>query len=82
MTGRESRRLLAEGTVIVGSILLAFTIDAAWQSLGERQRLEQLESSLRADIEATQQAIISRRDWAEDVASGARAILSPTRLNG
>jgi hypothetical protein len=76
VTTRESRRLLTEGVVIVGSILLAFAIDAAWQSLGERQRLQQLELSLRTDIEATRQAMISRRDWAADVTRGARAILS------
>ncbi|MDX1570405.1 MAG: hypothetical protein R3200_07960 [Xanthomonadales bacterium] len=43
-------RILAEGTTIVVSILLAFAIDAWWQGRAERHRAD----ALLTDFQATQ----------------------------
>jgi hypothetical protein len=42
--------VLAEGTVIVVSILLAFSIDAWWEGRGEARRAEEYLARLRADV--------------------------------
>lgn len=68
--------LLTEGAVIVGSILLAFSIEAGWQSRGERIREEQLKESLGADVEATRVAAMGRLAIAREVASLSRGILT------
>jgi hypothetical protein len=43
-------RVLAEGAVIVVSILLAFSIDAWWEGRGESQRAEDYLTRLHADL--------------------------------
>lgn len=48
------RRFLAEGVVIVASILLAFAVDAAWERRGEGQRREALLVALDRDLVAVE----------------------------
>jgi hypothetical protein len=50
MTDREWRRRLAEGAVIVASILLAFAIDAAWDARTERLRRDALLAALEREM--------------------------------
>lgn len=45
-------RILLEGAVIVGSILLAFGIDAWWDARGDAQRKEAVIEGLRSDFRA------------------------------
>ena len=45
------RRVLIEGVVIVGSILLAFWIDASWESRQDRAQAESLLTALLEDFE-------------------------------
>jgi len=47
------RRFVAEGSVIVASILLAFSIDAGWSNHIERQREREQLISMRAEFEAS-----------------------------
>lgn len=75
MASRGPKQMITESAVIVGSILLAFAIDAGWEHRGERRQLERLTVFLEADLEATQEAIRARSAWAEEVASNARKIL-------
>jgi hypothetical protein len=75
MKGNDKRNLLAEGAVIVGSILLAFAIDAAWENRREQFERDQLVTSLMADVEATRSAIQWRVEWSERVVSKAQRIL-------
>jgi hypothetical protein len=46
-------RILTEGAVIVGSILLAFAIQAAWEESQETQRVEQALTNLEAGLTAS-----------------------------
>ena len=48
------KRLAVEATTIVGSILLAFAIDAWWQRRSELEQADALIVSLHADFEASQ----------------------------
>lgn len=49
------RRALIESSVIVGSILLAFTIDASWNALQERGEVDQSLEALREEFEGHRQ---------------------------
>lgn len=53
----EWRRLLTEGIVIVVSILLAFSIDAWWDSVQDRAEEREILSLLRAEFEANQKIL-------------------------
>ena len=50
MTNDSWRRRLVEGAVIVASILLAFAIDAAWDSRREQERRDALLSALAREM--------------------------------
>ena len=52
------KRLLAEATAIVLSILLAFAIDAWWEDRGDRQAEKLLLHRLKADFSEIQSAIL------------------------
>lgn len=79
-------RVVVEGGVIVGSILLAFGIDAAWAERGEsRWEVEQLallEREFESNLEHssrvglvhanTAEALTEIRDWARAVPAGTR----------
>lgn len=56
-TTPPTSRWLLEGAVIVFSILLAFAIDAAWDSRSERQREAQILQALAADFEAVRELL-------------------------
>ena len=75
MAGNQPKRLLLEAFVIVGSILLAFSIDAAWEGRLESQRRVQLFDSIEADVAATRLVMEERIAWAEDVAARATSLL-------
>jgi len=53
----EWRRLLIEGIVIVASILLAFWIDAWWDSAQDRAEEREILGLLRAEFEANQKVL-------------------------
>lgn len=55
------QRIIAEGVVIVASILAAFAIDAWWERRTERRQAEILVTGLRQDFEASQAHV---RRWA------------------
>ena len=81
---RQWLRVIVEGGVIVGSILLAFGIDAAWAERGEsRWEVEQLaliEREFEANLEHssrvglvhanTAESLTQIRDWARSVPAG------------
>lgn len=71
----EWRRVALESAVIVGSILLAFWIDAAWAAREERQGGRELTAALRADVEATQQLVADNTRHTEQVIAQARTVL-------
>jgi hypothetical protein len=69
------RRVLAEGVVIVGSILLAFSIDAYWEQRGERAEEHTLLVNLEAEFTenlARLDRLLTFHERAE--ASGARLL--------
>lgn len=73
--------LIAEAALIVVSILLAFSIDAAWSQRQEaRQRVDLLES-LRADFAATSLALAEAIEEGRAVAAQTGAYLDAARAN-
>jgi hypothetical protein len=54
-----TRRVILEAVVIVGSILLAFAIDAAWDRSLDRERRSELIAALRSDFVATAEQLDS-----------------------
>lgn len=56
-SGRRLRRLVPEMIAIVVSILLAFSIDAAWEARSQRLREHQALSGLQADFLETQKEV-------------------------
>jgi hypothetical protein len=75
MRNSDPRRLLLEGAVIVASILLAFAIDAGWNSHLERREAESLREEIRQDISNTRLELSRALAASESVAAGARRIL-------
>jgi hypothetical protein len=51
LQGSSLKRLALEGLVIVGSVLLAFGIDAGWDAAKERDQFDSLMQLLRVDID-------------------------------
>ncbi len=72
--GTRWRRFLAEGVVIVGSILLAFAIQAWWDSKGEANQSSALIAALSEDFKAADLRLT------EVLAAHERAYLSAERL--
>jgi hypothetical protein len=60
-TKRQLGPFALEAALIVGSILLAFAIDAAWESRGEHRREAELLSALRTDFERNREALAEAR---------------------
>jgi len=69
------KRLVAEGAVIVISILLAFGIDAAWDQSQERAFRADLLELLRADFEATLVELDRAQNEANVIRSSYRDLL-------
>jgi len=76
---RMSGRLLAEAAAIVGSILLAFAIDAWWDDRGARQQEREAIRGLAADFEAAS-AILSGDNLSvhDSAVAAAKALLDLT----
>ena len=51
MTSHNARRFAVEALVIVGSILLAFALDAGWDDRQERERVSELLSAVADDFD-------------------------------
>jgi hypothetical protein len=68
-------RILVEGAVIVVSILLAFGIDAAWDSRSEARAEQALLTSLRAEFESNRSVIENSIRVHQRHASGASYLL-------
>jgi hypothetical protein len=66
---------LAEGVVIVGSILLALAADAWWDDHRDRQRERSLVESLLEDFAASRPGLESRVQLARRMATGNAALL-------
>ncbi|MEL6950521.1 MAG: hypothetical protein AAGM16_10470 [Pseudomonadota bacterium] len=74
-TEKKSTGVLLEGVVIVASILLAFAIDAWWDSRVESRERSALLQSIREDIIATRSVMAAERQDSLAVAARATAIL-------
>jgi len=79
---RFSGRLLAEAMAIVGSILLAFAIDAWWEDLSDRREEHAALQALAADFEAAVEILLRDNLAVHDSAvSAASALLELTGPN-
>lgn len=67
-------RMLVEGAVIVGSILLAFGIDAAWEARGENRLERALLESLAEDF------VLAQQEWTETKRAHNLVVRSMERL--
>jgi hypothetical protein len=70
------KRFLAEGLTIVVSILLAFWVDASWDTRVQASRALDLLLAIRSDVEATQAHIGDRIDASTAVVEDAQALLN------
>jgi len=68
-------RIIVEGTVIVGSILLAFGIDAAWDERGERAREAEALQALSRDFTSADSVLRAQVLVIDSAAAAASAIL-------
>jgi hypothetical protein len=79
---KATRELLSEGVVILGSILLAFAIDAAWDARQERRVESVVVSAVASEVRANQESltgVLASTD--ESLARLDRFMnLTPTRL--
>ncbi len=74
-TGIQWRRLLAESLAVILSILLAFSIDAWWDSRQEVQRERELLSGLLADFQSSRSGLEARLSLARRMAAGTAGFL-------
>lgn len=74
---RKSRysRALFEGVVIVGSILLAFGVDAWWDGIQERASERDYLSRIATDLAEMRQDIVARTDHYAMIADHGRAVM-------
>ena len=75
-------RVFVEGVVIVGSILLAFGIQAWWDERQERVEVEEALVGLRADFERNLLALDTARTANEDLQAAAQRLLGFTGPQG
>ncbi len=68
-------RILIEGVVIVGSILLAFGIDAAWEGRQEREEERVLLASLLDEFEINRENLRETAQAHRNAVTGMRALL-------
>ena len=76
---KRPHRLTAEALVIVGSILLAFAIDAAWDERQETSAAEELARDMIADLNATLADIERARNGNQLKADASLAVLDALR---
>ena len=75
MTNRSGWRLIAEGSAIVLSILLAFTIDAWWEQYQEREQLESKLESVLEELTAMKFTLSGDRRTAEAIVESSARLL-------
>ncbi|MGI9625684.1 MAG: hypothetical protein ACR2QM_02510 [Longimicrobiales bacterium] len=73
------RKVLLEGGIIVGSILLAFGIDAAWDSYRERQEFDILQEQLTRQLSANVTTLVADRTRADTQLAAARELIELAR---
>ncbi len=76
----DFRRVLAEGAIIVVSILLAFWIDAWWAALKERDEEKLLLSSLHRELEANRENLKSKIEFHEEIQAAIQTLLEQAAL--
>jgi hypothetical protein len=69
------RRHVVEGTVIVGSILLAFGLDASWDNWLERRETRELLVSIREDLDANRTVVADEIESSRRVVALAKHLL-------
>jgi len=70
------RRVLGESVLITLSILMAFSIDAAWDQRQEAERASDWLAALRADLEVAANELARQVERGEDALEGQQAFLS------
>ena len=75
-------RVFGEGLVIVVSILLAFSVDAWWDGLRDRQRERELLTDLLSDFETSRPELAVRLDGARRMARGNLALRDAVAKSG
>ena len=80
--GSRFRDLLVESVVVVLSILVAFALDAWWDSRGEREDLELDLVSVLEEVSATHARVVSRVVGYEQIVEGTEALLEVMDANG
>lgn len=76
--GIPKLRIVAEGAVIVVSILLAFGIDAWWDGRIERRQEREVLTAIEADFRDHLDVLASAREHNEERVAGARLLLGAT----
>ena len=76
------RRVLVEGVVIVGSILLAFAIDASWDRRQEQAETNRQLEALIQELRQTREALSTELRGVESSGEGSAAILELMRRPG
>ena len=71
-------RVFVEGAVIVASILLAFAIEAGWQSSRERQATREMLTAVQAELLANREGLVSATQKYRDNAAAAALLLTLT----
>jgi len=67
-------RFLAEGVVIVASILFAFAIDRGYERYQDRREEAAILEGLRSDFEANREALVAHLEWYDRWSEGIDAI--------
>ena len=74
-------RILVEGVVIVGSILLAFGIDAWWEGVQDRQEEQSMLVELRSEFEVNREALVSTAQDYRETLSAMQTLVSASEAN-
>lgn len=74
-------RILAEGTAIVASILLAFAIDAWWEERREREREVELLLALKDDMASSKEQVQRFIQFHEEVQAATLKLLQASRAS-
>lgn len=69
------RRLLAEGVVIVASIVLAFALDAWWDDVAEGRQLRQQLGSVQAEVRGNRDLVLFQVDLMERMIAAGGALV-------
>jgi hypothetical protein len=75
------RRGAIEAVAIVGSILLAFAIDAAWEARGERAVAADILTALEAEFSAEHSELVRHRDRWVEVRAATEQLIEATSVD-